>query len=433
MLLKALAVIILVGASNKRKTHPKLYLYHKRMGLLNFFSRQSAEPALERSTTVLSSDIVSHNEMLNGYADRVDRLSVVYGCINRRASTVAQLPLKVYQKMGETRVEATDSIYFNLLTKRPNGFQTPFQFWSWVSRQVDLYGNCYVKRIRNGLGQTIELLPLSPAQVEVGINTNDGSSKYKIDGVPYDNTQIVHFKSGYSADGLIGLSAIELFRVLFDGYGILENVGTEIARNAAKSPNAVMHPANLKEDELKKLKAGWDAGFRGANSGKTAWLPNTFDVKNIPNGLSAQDAQYIEQKKFNAQRICSDIFGVPQHMLGLTSNPTYGSVEQMALEYVQYTIQPILINFEQTINNTFFADSDVYVKFAVNGLLRGDVNTRINAYKFYLEHGVMTPNHINAMEDNGIVVPVEQGGDTYVRPLNIAPSTTNQPLVSAAT
>ena len=190
-----------------------------------------------------------------------------------------------------------------------------------------------------------------------------------------------------------------------------------------------MHPANLKEEELKKLKAGWDAGFKGANSGKTAWLPNTFDVKTVPNGLTAQDAQYIDQKKFSAQRICSDIFGVPQHMLGLTSNPTYGSVEQMALEYVQHTIQPILVNFEQTINNAFFPESDVYVKFAVNGLLRGDVTTRMNAYKFYLEHGVMTPNQVNAMEDNGIVVPADQGGDAYTRPLNIAPSTDKQPTV----
>lgn len=374
---------------------------------------------MERSTTVISSEVVSQNEMLSAYADKTDRMSVVFGCVNRRASTVGQLPLKVYNKDGSSRTEATDNIYYPLLTKRPNGFQTPFQFWHWIVRQVDLYGNAYVKRIRNGMGQTIELFPLTPGTVVVGINKDTGKPIYKIDGVPYHDQAIVHFK-GYSVDGLTGLSVVEQFRTLLDGYATLETAGTDIARNAAKSPNVVTHPANLKEDELKKLKAGWDTGFRGANAGKTAWLPNTFDVKTIPNGLTAQDAQYIEQKKFSAQRICSDIFGVPQHMLGLTSNPTYGSVEQMALEYIQYTIQPILVNFEQTINNAFFPDSDTYVKFAVNSLLRGDVTTRINAYRFYLEHGVMTPNHINAMEDTGIIVPDEQGGNSYVRPLNMA-------------
>ena len=405
------------------------------MDFLSIFhkAKSSDESIIRSESTTDYSDPVSNSGFTYTSLDD-DRLSIVYGCVRIRSNTVAQLPLKIYRKMDKGREEATDNIYWNLLTRKPNGFQTPFQLWQWVVRQLDIHGNAYLKRIRNGLGQTIELWPLNADSVKVQIDATSGKPFYTVlfkgkqDVYPSD--QIIHFK-GYSVDGVIGLSTIDTFRVLFDGYSILEDAGTQIAKNVAKVPNIITHPVNVKDEELRKLKDNWNNGFKGDNAGKTGWLPNTYKVEQVPNGLSAQDAQYIEQKRFSAQRIAADIFGIPQHQLGLSTSPTYASVEQMAIEFVSYTITPILVNLEQTLNDVFFADDpSLYVKFNTKSLLRGDDNSRRNMYQFFLTNGCMTPNQINDLEDNGIIVPADQGGDTYVRQLNIGPATTQSPTSS---
>jgi HK97 family phage portal protein len=114
-------------------------------------------------------------------------------------------------------------------------------------------------------------------------------------------------------------------------------------------------------------------------------------------------------------------------MLGLQNSPTYASVEAQAIEFVTYTLTPIITNLEQQIQKQLLDDdNEVYINFNVNGLLRGDVKTRIEYYRFAIEHGVMTPNQVNEEEDTGIYIPPEKGGDDYVRPLNFA-VITNEP------
>jgi HK97 family phage portal protein len=106
-------------------------------------------------------------------------------------------------------------------------------------------------------------------------------------------------------------------------------------------------------------------------------------------------------------------------MLGLKNTPTYASVEMEAIEFVTYTLNPIITNIEQQIQKQLLDDEDeTYINFNVNGLLRGDVRARIEYYRFALEHGVMTSNQVNQEEDSGISIPAEKGGDDYVRPLN---------------
>jgi HK97 family phage portal protein len=400
------------------------------MSLFDFFKKTTNHAVINtveenRAISETSFDDAISNSAFDFRFMTDDKLSVVYGCIRIRSGTVAQLPLKVYEKFSTSETELVDDPVKKLL-KHPNKFQTSFGFWQWVVRSLDLYGNAYVQKIRNGLDEVIELIPINANKVVVKIDSVLGEPSYEVHskaGIKFfTNDQILHFK-GYSIDGVIGLSTIQTFSTMLEGYSVLEEAGTQISKNAAKPANVIFHPANLKDDELRKLKDAWASGFVGAKSGKTAWLPNTYKIEDLPNKMSAADIQYIEQKKFGAQRICADIFGVPLHMLGLTNAPTYASVEQQAIEFVQYTITPILMNIEQTLNKEFFGDDDnKFFKFNSKGLLRGDVRTRIDTYKFFIEHGMMTPNQVNELEDTGIMVPPEQGGDTYFLPLNYGPA-----------
>jgi HK97 family phage portal protein len=289
-----------------------------------------------------------------------------------------------------------------------------------------MFGNAYIQKIRNNSGIVIELYPLNPNSVDVYVR-DDGMPYLKMNYVAPDGTasykqftydEVIHIK-GFSRNGIYGLSVIDTFRRLFDGYNELEEAGTSIAKNAAKPNGVVYYPNNIKEEELEKMKSGWKSGFSQSNSGKTAFLPNNIKVEAAALGMTAQDAEFIQQKQFSAQRIAADIFRVPLHMLGLQSNPTYASVEQQAIEFVTYTLTPIITNIEQQIQKQLLDDSeDVYINFNVAGLLRGDIKTRIEWYRFALEHGVMTANDVNEAEDTGIFISPQKGGDDYVRPLN---------------
>ena len=407
------------------------------MALFDFLKPKATitkvEQPEERSTTI-GGPVVLNWDSANGYARNVDKLSVVYGCVNLRASTIASLPIQLNRKVGKGHEPATDHPYYELITKNPNPLQTNYTFWHWCIVQLDMFGNAYIQKIRRNDGSVAELFPLNPINVEIEILPT-GKPYYKMTLTDIDNKsyykqfsddQIVHIK-GYSRNGVYGLSIIDTFRTLFDGYSELETAGTGIAKNAAKPAGVVYYPGNMKEEELEKMKSGWKNGFSQGNSGKTAFLPNTIKIDTPNIGLTAQEAEYIEQKKFSAQRIAADIFRVPLHMLGLTGAPTYASVEQQAIEFVTYTLTPIITNIEQQIQKQLLDNSDeVYINFNVSGLLRGDIKTRIEWYRFALQHGVMTTNQVNEMEDTGVFIPESKGGDDYVRALNFSVIGKNQ-------
>lgn len=384
------------------------------------------QPVEEARSTTYGGVTVANWDSAFSNGKNIDKISVVYGCVSLRSNTIASLPITLNKKLDKGHEPAVDHPYYNLVTKSPNPFMTNFTFWSWAVTQLDLFGNVYIQRIRRNDGLTAELVPLNPYSVEINIDAN-GAPNYKMlltlnDGTSvtkeFTNDQIIHIK-GYTRNGIYGMSVIETFRTLFDGYSELESAGTAIAKNAARPSGIIYHPGNIKEEELNKLKSGWAAGFSGNNSGRTAFLPNTLKSEAINSGLTAQEAEYISQKEFSAQRIVADIFGCPLHRFGLTGAPTYASVELNSLEFVNWTLAPIITNIEQTLNKALLDDSDeYYINFNVSGLLRGDIKTRIEWYRFAMGNGVMTSNQVNQAEDTGVYVDPKDGGDDYLRPAN---------------
>lgn len=414
---------------------------HINMALLDFFKKSTITPVapVENRSTTTAGNVVTSWDSAFAPANRVDSISVVYGCINLRASTIASLPIQLYRKLPRGHEPATDHPYYKMLTSTPNVLQTNYSFWHWCIVQLDLFGNVYIQKLRKNDGSVAELYPLNPTNVLINI-LPDGTAEYNMTLTDFDgksfyrkftHDQIVHIK-GYSRNAVFGLSVIDTFRTLFDGYSELETAGTAIAKNAAKPAGVVYYPGNMQEEALEKMKSGWRNGFSSGNSGKTAFLPNTIKVETANTGLTAQEAEYLQQKQFSAQRIASDIFRVPLHMLGLTNAPTYASVEQQAIEFVTYTLTPIITNIEQQLQKQLLDDSEqVYINFDVNGLLRGDVRTRIEYYRFALEHGVMTTNQINELEGSGVYIPEENGGNDYIRPLNFAVINNNETIPAA--
>ena len=138
-------------------------------------------------------------------------------------------------------------------------------------------------------------------------------------------------------------------------------------------------------------------------------------MKYTPISISPEQAQFLETRKFQIDEIAR-IFRVPPHMVGDLEKSSFSNIEQQSLEFVKYTLEPWIVRWEQSINRVLLTESEkaaYFVKFNVEGLLRGDYQSRMNGYATARQNGWMSANDIRELE-NLDRIPAEQGGDLYL-------------------
>jgi hypothetical protein len=138
-------------------------------------------------------------------------------------------------------------------------------------------------------------------------------------------------------------------------------------------------------------------------------------MKYTPISISPNEAQFLETRKFQIDEIAR-IFRVPPHMVGDLEKSSFSNIEQQSLEFVKYTLEPWIVRWEQSINRALLSESEkaaYFVKFNVDGLLRGDYQSRMNGYATARQNGWMSANDIRELE-NLDLIPPELGGDLYL-------------------
>ena len=145
-------------------------------------------------------------------------------------------------------------------------------------------------------------------------------------------------------------------------------------------------------------------------------------MKYTPISISPEQAQFLETRKFQINEIAR-IFRVPPHMVGDLEKSSFSNIEQQSLEFVKYTLDPWVVRWEQSIQRTLLAPDEkktYFVKFNVEGLLRGDYASRMNGYATARQNGWMSANDIRELE-NLDRIPAEDGGDLYLINGNMLP------------
>lgn len=128
-----------------------------------------------------------------------------------------------------------------------------------------------------------------------------------------------------------------------------------------------------------------------------------------------EEAQFLETRKFQVNEICR-IYRVPPHMVADLEKSSFSNIEQQSLDFVQNTITPWLIRIEQNMQRQLLLPrekSQIFIKHNVNGLLRGDFNTRMNGYAIGIQNGWYSVNDVRELEDMNRI-PADQGGDEYL-------------------
>ena len=224
---------------------------------------------------------------------------------------------------------------------------------------------------------------------------------------------------GLGFDGLVGYSPIAMAKNAIGMAIACEEYGAKFFANGAAPGGVLEHPGTIKDPQ--RVRESWQSTFGGSgNANKIAVLEE--GMKYTPIGISPEQAQFLETRKFQINEIAR-IFRVPPHMVGDLEKSSFSNIEQQSLEFVKYTLDPWVIRWEQSIQRSLLSPDEkavYFVKFNLEGLLRGDYQSRMNGYAIGRQNGWMSANDIRELE-NLDRIPEEDGGDLYLINGNMLP------------
>ena len=358
------------------------------------------------------------------------QMTAVYSCVRILSEAVAGLPLHLYQYTDKSSKEkAVENPLYFLLHDEPNTEMTSFVFRETLMTHLLLWGNAYSQIIRNGKGEVMGLYPLMPDRMTVNRDekgrlyyeymVSSDDAKTLKDGTvrlsPYD---VLHIP-GLGFDGLVGYSPIAMAKNAIGLAIAAEEYGSKFYANGATPSGILEYPGTVKEPD--KVRESWNAGFGGSsNAHKIAVLEE--GMKYTPISISPNEAQFLETRKFQINEIAR-IFRVPPHMVGDLEKSSFSNIEQQSLEFVKYTLEPWLVRWEQAMQRSLIPQDDkskYFIKFNVDGLLRGDYQSRMQGYATARQNGWMSANDIRELE-NLDRIPAEEGGDLYLINGNMMP------------
>jgi HK97 family phage portal protein len=297
-----------------------------------------------------------------------------------------------------------------------------FEFREMLMGHVLLRGNFYAEIEYDKEGKIVALWPLNPDMMTV-YRTEAGERLYEYmlpDGQKkiFLPEQVFHLKA-FSQDGLVGTSIIQAAKNAIELAQAAENYGISFFKNSARPSGVLTYPGRLSEQARENLRKSIQAQYSGLSKAhRIMVLEEGMKWEQI--GISPDDAQFLEIRKFQVEEIAR-IFRVPPHLIGHLERSTYSNIEQQSIEFVVHTIRPWLVRIEQSINSQLLLDDErklYFAEFKVDGLLRGDIESRYRAYSIARQYGWMSANEIRELENLNPLPP--DVGDTYWVPLNIS-------------
>lgn len=350
--------------------------------------------------------------------------TAVYACVRILAEAVASLSLHVYeyQDDGGKKLVHDHPLYY-LLHDEPNPEMTSFVFRETLMSHLLIWGNAYAQIIRDGAGRVLGLYPLLPDKMEVqrddkgniyyvySRNSDENPMFKEYGNIKLKAEDVLHIP-GLGFDGLIGYSPIAMAKNAVGMTLACEEYGASFFANGANPGGVLEHPGVLKDPS--KVRESWNSVYRGvSNAHKIAVLEEGMKYQQI--GIPPEEAQFLETRKFQINEIAR-LYRIPPHMVGDLDKSSFSNIEQQSLEFVKYTLDPWVIRWEQSLQRSLLLPGEkgkYFIKLNVDGLLRGDYQSRMNGYAVGRQNGWFSANDIREME-NMNPIPDEEGGNLYL-------------------
>lgn len=347
--------------------------------------------------------------------DTAMRMTAVYACVRLLSDSVAGLPLQKFAKVKDERrmVDADPWL------KKPNREYTRYRFWQEMMTGLLLDGNAFGRMMRTSSGSVGAIWPLWPPSVVVD-RDGDGYLRYRVGAEYFTEYDMLHIHGLTLPGQLRGLSPVgDYVAKNAVGLGIAaEDYAGALFANGAIPGGWIEAPSVKSEEEAKRIKQRWKE--QQANAHEPAVLSG--DAKWHTESFAPEATQLVESRSFAVEEICR-VYGVPPHMVASVERSTsWGSgIEQQGIQWVVYSLRPWLERIEQALDSLLTrpaglpAGAEFFCRFNVEGLLRGDLKSRLEAYEVGIRSGMYTANRCLAKEDE----PAYPEGDKHYMPLNM--------------
>lgn len=344
------------------------------------------------------------------------QITVVWACVKILSESIGMLPLGVYRKEGNgNAVKDDDHPLAEILVHSPNADMTSQEYREAGQTNLGLQGNAYSIVERNGAGNVSSLMPVESRNVVPERNKETNRIQFKVNDRGRWETlpreKIWHIK-GFGSNGMVGYSPIGAARQAMGLSLASEEFQARFFGSGARPSAVAKIPQWLKEDQRKIARENLHKLLGGLeNAHRVHLLEGGMELE--PWGLPLEDLQFVELRRFQLHEICR-LYRVPPHMVADLERATFSNIEQMSLEFVQFTLLPWLTRWERGAERWLMKPQDrekFMVRFNFEGLLRADTVARAEYLTKMVANGMMSRNEGRAKENLNKVAAV--GMDDY--------------------
>ena len=341
-------------------------------------------------------------------------IGAFYACVLLISDTISTLPVDAFIRRDGSRVPYRPRPEWVI---KPDVTLLRSEHYQQVLISLLLDGNSFTRVFRDGRGDVANLVCLDPLRVQVQRNPKNREIEYLIDNgqsgvVPARD--MLHITEIRKPGALRGTSRVNELKENLGLASALQSFAARFFGQGATTQGIIEFPGALTREQAKDLQAGFDNAHKGyKKSHKTGVL--SAGAKYVKTGVNPDEAQMLDSQKFQVESIAR-MFRVPPHMIGVTTPgaQSYASVEQNNIQFVVHTLRPYIEKIEYAYSTLL--PTEAFLKFNVDGLLRGDYTTRIQGYSIGLQAGFYSVNDVRRFED---LRPVDAGDQFRVPLANI--------------
>jgi HK97 family phage portal protein len=337
----------------------------------------------------------------------------------------ASLPLDVFEEKGNNRASIDHPIKELLLN--PNPLMNTFTWHELMNDWLQGWGNGISVIDNKRTGKAISITPVHPSTVQPVIS--NGAIYYIINdhdmGISgtFFPEEVVHYKL-FTKNGLWGRDPISTAKDNI-GYGLAaEKFGAKFFKKGGNLKSVIETPGHMADKEFKEWKKRWDDFYTGElGDHTTPVLEYGMTYKAL--GIAPEAAQFLETRQFSIQDIAR-WFNLPPHMLGDLSRSTFSNIEHQDIQFVKYTLRPILKRQEIELENKLLLPTEkgrIRIRYNLDSLLRGDLASVTSHIKEMVLSGVLNPDEGRSLLNRN----PRPGGDKYYTPANIVGNTNTDP------
>ena len=351
----------------------------------------------------------------------------VYACVTVLSKTLASLPLFVYKRLNEDgKIRAPDHPLYSLLHDEANPEMTAMVWRETACGHLYLWGNSYSEIEYDEMWQPKALWPLRPDHTWAERDAKTGELQYST--LIAKTNQVIHLPAWrvlhvplFGFDGLVGKSPVRLMMDTFGMTAATIQYGAQFFGSGAKASGVLTHPGTLSQPAQDRLREAFDAKYSGmTNAHRTMVLEEGLKYERV--GIPPDEAQWLESRKFNRSEIAS-IYGVPPHLIGDLERSTNNNIEHQGIEFQTITMRPLCVRFEQELTRKCLSAKEkqkYFIEHNMDGLARGDMSSRYDAYSKAINGGWMCPDEARRKENQN---PMPNGqGQVFRIPANVMPA-----------